>query len=107
MKELKVGDRVVAYCGKDRFIGKIDKVYPDDLLCVWARSDSGMYVHRSIYVHPKQCRRLVKKERRKIFVLPDIVGNHSDNIIKFSDCWITRTRSNQDQIEFIEVVKKK
>lgn len=59
-EKLKVGDRVALYCG-GRVVTNITAVFSSDGT---VRTDhSGASV-----VHPKQCRRLVKKPRRRVWV---------------------------------------
>lgn len=69
-KPFQVGERVVIY---DYVAGPINRIYTisnvnKDVLGV---IDSN-YVFQ--YYHRKQCRRLVKKNRREIWVNPDIIG---------------------------------
>ncbi len=65
-RPFEVGDRVAVYNEKNRYAGEtIESSYPDsDYLIV--RLNNG----RIVTAHKKQCRRLVKKERRRIWILP-------------------------------------
>lgn len=58
----KVNERVVVYHGGDRNIGEICQIYDQGTILV-DTAEAGRIV-----AHPKQCRRLVKKIRRKLWI---------------------------------------
>jgi hypothetical protein len=59
-REFKVGERVAYYHGRHRYAGGILSI-DKGILCI---SDGMGWVH----VHPKQCRRLVSKKRRTVWI---------------------------------------
>jgi hypothetical protein len=70
-RDFQVGDRVVAYFasrhpGVSRHVGMITKIgifkNPACEMQVQCNSESSFY---TLFVHPKQCRRLIKKEKKK------------------------------------------
>lgn len=58
-------------------------------------------------VHIKQCRRLVKKERRRIWATENYLRNGSYAGALFSREAPTRPGCSETWVEFIEVIKKK
>jgi hypothetical protein len=72
---LKVGDRVAAYAGHDRRVGKIAYIHKDGWLSFENPYEEPM-VAFAMY-SPKQCRRLIKKERKRIWVCFQPRGPHS------------------------------
>jgi hypothetical protein len=75
MSEFKVGDRVVCYNCTLRRKGNIidiDTRYTPNTLVIQTDDDT-------ISMHPKQCRRLVKKKRREVWVHPQGIG-HCDYV---------------------------
>lgn len=94
----KVGDRVAFYNEGYRFKGKISGA---DLNKVCVDTDGGKYY----CVSPKQCRRLVKKERRRIWIpINSVPPNGSSR----ERCHINGFKPGDESlfIEFIEVKKK-
>ncbi len=67
MSKFKVGDRVAFYSGSVRRTGTINKIVRDDYIEVLTGEigDDRLFGH---LVHPKQCRKLVKKARREFWV---------------------------------------
>lgn len=109
-KPFEVGDRVAVYEGINKYRGPIDTV-GNFQGADYIRIKDGKSISREF--HPKQCRRLVKKERRRFFVQRDEV----DRIItdlkeKSPEDWETYAldfslrKLVDDDIEFIEVRRK-
>lgn len=107
MTKFAVGDRVRVY---GWFGSTADPCLSDTPCTIERIDDSGhLYVrpkkwNKQVIVHPKQCRKLIKKERRRVWIaregLASIPACSTRNIsvsdhVRFSD-----------DIEFIEVVKK-
>lgn len=105
-----VGDRVRVYGYIQKMFGSltnangaafvVDTVEADDLLFVTRLKD--VY-----YVHPKQCRRIKKKELRRIWV-----EKKSANFPLSTTCdrlservWILEKPQNVETVEFVEVRK--
>lgn len=63
MNTFKVGDKIVFYW-TERKMGFIQSIQPSGMMVV-SCTDSPMFYH----VHPKQCRRLVKKPRREFWII--------------------------------------
>lgn len=105
--KFKVGDRVAVYYPRCpiRNHAEITEVYPDGSLLVKYDYD----LTYRFAAHPKQCRRLVKKERRKIWIAQSELTPAYTSI---KAVWIQRdpkdlTCAEGDQlIEFVEVKKK-
>lgn len=94
-KPFQVGDRVRAYSWAAVYAGRVIRVEGDR---VYLGLDGG----GNLDFHPKQCRRLVRKERRRVWVkLPtDFHPQHRANgmvSVDPVDGWV----------EFIEVRRKK
>jgi hypothetical protein len=81
MAELKVGDSVAVYgiclvpsAGRssgtvmDRWVGTVHRIHQGIGIEVRSHEDECVYS-----VHPKQCRRLVKRQKRRIWIHPDIM----------------------------------
>jgi hypothetical protein len=100
--KFKVGDRVRIYGANTQdgtITGTVVELRPDDWILV--KYDGGMPsgMHKSH--HPKQCRRLVKKERRRVRL------HYRGSAVSVSWCWPTHDPSNCDGcFEFIEVRRK-
>lgn len=66
MKPFSVGERVRVYHRNSVFNGKIDSIKPTGEVRV---IEDGFYsVHDESPFHPKQCRRLKPKKRRRVWV---------------------------------------
>jgi hypothetical protein len=95
----QVGDRVRVYgivvrmFGAGEAIKKVATVtsVDDELLIL---DDGG----DAFYAHPKQCRRLVKKERRRYWLNPNISAHYDGTF------WIDN-KPHEGWIEFVEVKK--
>lgn len=102
--KFKVGDRVRVYghsdCARESFGGVVKEIHG-----AWLKvySDGGSLVA----AHPKQCRKLVKKERRRVWVnrgylaqLPNDPGGYI--------CSVPPAKSIETSyVEFIEVRRRK
>lgn len=110
--KFEVGDRVAVYhVWKGRLTGKVDAINERGHLSV---IEDGFYsAHEDGPFHPKQCRKLVKRERQRIWVGQKIYrwGNgHVDHFmearfIKPSDS--EKPADGRQWREFVEVRKKK
>lgn len=99
--KFKVGDRVAVYNWKGRQTGKICVVEATgEEFCIGL--DKLHEGHDSIQAHPKQCRRLVKKERRRVWV-------DFDQLIRLH-CGVCFAAYDKNQantlVEFVEVKRK-
>lgn len=93
----KVGDRVAVYSGRGRFVGTVETVM-NTILEVRLDGRVGQF-------HSHQCRRLVKKPRRRVWIAE---SNLVDSINSGLGVPAYRTRPGfSDQIEFVEVRRKK
>lgn len=98
MSKFKVGDRVVMYNGFARHTGVINSLVRSSLYQIKIDSTESVMTF-----HEKQCRKLVKKERRRVWVdvealraiSEDSVNGKGDGLIDVSE-WI----------EFTEVRRK-
>lgn len=104
MKNYKVGDRVKIYgcifrssdeslhhITVDGLTGEIKEICLSGYITVKTNFDE------TFLAHPKQCRKLVKKERRRIWVSPDYEFLGPDN---------TSLIPKEGWLEFVEVKKK-
>lgn len=96
-REFKVGDRVRVYGARyngtvEPFVATIEHIYQNGSIKV--SSDNIMYCE----IHPKQCRHLVKKERRRIWV-----KFHPQGQIYTVEC---SEPQEEGWIEFVEVRRK-
>jgi hypothetical protein len=111
MNKFKVGDRVAVYDGGHRYEGNILEFSqvigassPYDCVVI-RRVANG----KTMSVHPKQCRRLGKKERRRVW-MPQL---NVDDMFKYPEykdytaILYKEKREGQSLVEFIEVRKKK
>jgi hypothetical protein len=64
MSRFKSGDRVAIYSGTKRWTGTVEQCSADDMLLRVALHPSGTVTG----AHPKQCRKLVKKYRRRVWL---------------------------------------
>lgn len=95
-KPFEVGQRVAFYCGGRRDTGVIKKISELTGMVTVATDRA------DFFVHPKQCRRLVKKERRRFWI--DIEG------AILSDKYLWRTNvmiKNPGLDSWVEVVEVK
>lgn len=94
-KTFSVGDRVRVYSGANIYIGAVSKTWSDGMVDV-LRDDC---VSASTW-HSKQCRRLVKRERRRICLPESEVCEYAKHN------WET-VKMDGPLIEFIEVRRRK
>lgn len=62
MSKFQVGDLVAVYWSRSREVGTVEEIFGDGSLII--RLESGLIAG----YHPKQCRRLVKRKRREVYV---------------------------------------
>lgn len=91
MSKFKVGDRVKIYHHRTPLIGVVNHITEDGMIKI-DLSEVG-YIY-----HPKQCRKLVKKERRRAWIKLTDYGQ--------IDGWASCERHSPGWVEFIEVKKK-
>lgn len=96
-KPFKIGEIVFVYDNGDRFKATIKEVMPSNRIVV--ETCNGLKAR--LLILPQQCRRLVKKERRRFWIkdLP-IFG------MDFANCVVTERPGADGWIEVIEVKKK-
>ena len=99
----KVGDRVRVYHGWRSFVGTVEKVVdlPNQKSGIFVIEDGFNSCHNDSPFHPKQCRRLKKKERMRIYFERADSGDCYSDVEKV---WARIQRGQR--IEFIEVKKK-
>lgn len=101
LSELKFGDRVAIYDSAVRRVGTVS-ADPNSLRApgLYVRPDG---LSTSILVLPQQCRRLKKKEKRRVWI--DV--NYASDAIYHGEATTTITRDKRSlaQIEFVEVRK--
>lgn len=94
----KVGDKVRAYSGSLSYLYTVSSIETHGMLS---------FKETSYWFHRKQCRKLVKKERRRVWVGWDYrnVLNQAMRVTahKPADNWAC---SDEVVIEFVEVKKK-
>lgn len=104
--DLKAGDRVAVYGGG---------LYPDDAWIVGvkgkiiAKHTAGVRVKlvtgKEVIVHPKQCRRMVKKQGFRIWLPRHQLASFTGATLSLRmDASLTKIL--EDDIEFVEVKKK-
>lgn len=102
----KIGDRVAAYNNGQRVVGTVTSIEAG------LKQNSGPVVVSWdvptgigwISVHPKQCRKLVKRTRRRIWVRPDTLTNNY--IINGSNLFAVSSQPQANWVEFVEVRPK-
>jgi hypothetical protein len=100
MKEFKVGDRVAAYTGKTNYPDAIRRAVGE--IAQIAANGAILLKHDTLdyWYSPKQCRRLIKRERRRVWVNPKY-----QSLYHGSEC-VFRDEPRDGFVEFIEVRKK-
>lgn len=98
MSKFKVGDRVAVYSGS------LYSGHAGEIICVLQTGELSVDVGDLDYliVRPQQCRKLVKKKRRRVSVNPAFI-----NAVSESTLTIWRPYPVPGWIEFVEVRKKK
>jgi len=104
-KPLAVGDRVAVYWYDGRFTGEIDRISNEGSTGprYFIQFDTGL----AKWAHVKQCRRLVKRERRRVWISESNLGNlavHSQghSVVVWKDKPML-----DDAVEFREVRKER
>lgn len=105
MSKFKVGDHVAFYTSLGRTIGTVTQALNEEL---HIRLDVNPSDRCLVKAHPKQCRRLVKKERRRVYI-PDVYLKKllEDSVDAQCQHQISTHPVLDDDVEFIEVRKKK
>lgn len=99
MKKLKVGDRVAYYDSGFRDTGTIGACEP---------ATSRVRIDPSGgWVHPKQCRRLIRKERRHVWVNPNPTSQGDLWRVHPGNNFVSPSKPNDGWIEFVEVRRPK
>lgn len=108
MSKFKVGDRVAVYNSD------LDMPMRIITTLIILDQETGrfqiQYNKNYYWVHPNQCRRLKKKERRRIWIYPTIVDEILSDHPKesgYRTMVFNAPREDVGLIEFIEVRKKK
>lgn len=112
MSKFKVGDRVAVYDNGHRQVGVVGQI-GDTTGSKNIRVDAvKSQLHspwKFSWFHPKQCRRLIKRERRRVFIQEKDVPNNEQS--DYPDVLVRPTRGTTYNlgrwVEFIEVVSKK
>lgn len=105
---LKVGDRVAAYSPDGRRVGTVAAIYPDSNVKVEypkRKYPTGTGWELSRQFHPKQLRRLKKRERRRIWISRnglDLI----DSDLEVDKQLISRKQLMSTDVEFVEVKRK-
>ena len=93
----QVGDRVRVYFGLAVYTGFVRAQKPDSLIVV---TEGPLKGQETLYVHPKQCRKIVKKNKPK-----SIWYKFSDNYFSHDHYTWTDPKDNS-YTEFREIKKK-
>lgn len=91
--KFKVGDRVAAYINGQRVLGVLETLNPNNTFEFCADEYSSRRT-----VHPKQCRRLVKRERRRVSIYFGDKGTVVEGGRQFEV---------GEEIDFVEVRRRK
>ena len=95
-RPLQTGDRVRVYYSWNRvFTTTVKEIKSDSIITVQAYE----VPLEDLYVNPKQCRRLVKKKRRSVWVDPASFKDTHENV------YARHNRRFSTDIEFREVKK--
>lgn len=99
-RPFQVGERIrIYYDYSKQCTGEILNIWADGCLCI--RDDIG---HVERMAHPKQCRRLVKKKRRSLWVATgNLIRPGNQVFLAYSE----KAKDNIEYTEFREVVKGK
>ncbi len=101
----KVGEMVSVYIGRDRRLGEVESIVDDHEIIVRFSGDG-----YAVSVSPKQCRRLVKKPRRRVWITKSQLENMEKDEAKlwvFTNSNYLTCQEGDQLIEFIEVRKTK
>ena len=110
MTKFQVGDRVAVYghalCGYSRTVGIVKVVHESFVALQEPWLDIDTKDHQGIGADPKQCRKLVKKARRRVFVLRDELDNPDFNFTA-AKAKLEPQLNKVNWVEFVEVRRKK
>lgn len=101
MRNFKVGDRVVFYSGI-RNKGIIIEI-GNQIIVRQDRKDIQQETVGLFYLHPKQCRKLKKREVRRAWVCPDFIQRMNND---FDGLLGIKGKPQEGWTEFVEVRKK-
>lgn len=107
-RTFKVGDRVRVYHGWREIEGQVTSIANTNLASELIHvTEDGFYsAHEDGPFAPEQCRKLVKKERRRVWLIEsDIPASKGINYHKTIYRWPER-HNNDNWIEFIEAKRK-
>lgn len=101
MSQVKVGDKIRIY--------GLDKDSPEtmfDRYVSMLHTDGIIVTNKAEHVHPKQCRKLVKKNRRIVFIAKNELDD-AFNKGDYAPAWGDHNGfEKHEMIEFREVIKK-
>lgn len=104
--KFKIDDRVARY-SEERTTGRIIEVCEDSVLVALDKKYQDATSQWTEWVHHKQCRRLVKKERRRIWVKKEPIKNEILIVLQNPPTGGLNGEFSPDKwIEFIEVKKE-
>lgn len=105
--KFKPGDRVAVYLGKGRITGVVTRINEGDILTVEELKPLGF--GEAIAAHPKQCRKLKPRERRRVWISKQILDQLSvsggDRLT--AEGVIGAFKYADDCAEFIEAPRRK
>jgi hypothetical protein len=102
MSKFKVGDRVRCYSVFPPFVGEVMSVGDNDHPgAIYLRALGGPWSGKTRLEWPKACRKLVKKERRRVVM--EYIAGDGWSILE-SPCAAPR---GEDPVTFVEVRRKK
>lgn len=105
MTKFKIGDRVAAYTFEKRYLGTIDAIN-DDYVVIFGQTAPSRFFR--LQFHNKQCRKLVKKpRRRRIWVNEYPAGLADGNYSNLELAQNYKKSSCVGTVEFVEVRPKK
>lgn len=102
--KFKVGDRVAVYNYLGRNTGKISSL--DDAGSFFVGLDQFVNGNDTMRAHPKQCRRLIKRPQRRVWISEEQLRllNVYDALQRTQ---ISLSKILEDDVEFVEVRKPK
>lgn len=104
-KEFKVGERVAFYANGLRGIAEINFIDSEGSLAL-TNIDKYGRTNMGVAFHPKQCRRLIKKQRRRVWISKVALTDCKDKPTFSTFAYLNQpTMHSKDWIEFIEVKK--
>jgi hypothetical protein len=108
-KPFQVGDRVAVYGherGKLRQCGTVEGMKGEEPISFPDTIKVRIHPGCALYCHPKQCRRLVKKPRRRVWIEESELGKSNHDVWVQFDAGQLQVRAGEKLVEFIEVRRK-